>query len=147
MTHEELKSILQRLQLDYDAAPSLVYVFYQTPDGLVNNFSISLRRARSRNGHPMTPEQLGLLMQQYPAAADGKVVAIEHPQQGLSHWLEAAEVCRRLHVSRRTLQRWQQYGVLQPSRIGKRLYFDAADIEVFIRSHRIQDNGRLDKTP
>ena len=146
MTLDELKDLLRRLQLDYDAAPTLVYVFYQTADGLVNNFSISLRRARSRSGRPMTPEQLGALMQQYPAAAEGKIMAIEHPRQGLSQWMDMADVCRRLHVSRRTLTRWQQRGLLHPTRIGRRLYFNTADIEALLRSHLIQENGRLDKT-
>ena len=41
MTKEALQEILHVLELDYETEPSLVYVFYTTPDGRVNNFSIS----------------------------------------------------------------------------------------------------------
>ena len=46
MTKEALQEILHVLELDYEAEPTMVYVFYATPDGRVNNFSISMRRGR-----------------------------------------------------------------------------------------------------
>ena len=46
MTKEELQEILHELELDYEAEPTLIYLFYSTPDGRVNNFSISVRRGR-----------------------------------------------------------------------------------------------------
>ena len=49
MTMDELKAILHTLKLDFDAEPQLIYVFYETPDGLVNNLSISVGSARQRN--------------------------------------------------------------------------------------------------
>ena len=44
MTKEELQEILHDLELDYEAEPTLIYLFYVTPEGKVNNFSISMRR-------------------------------------------------------------------------------------------------------
>ena len=107
MTKEQLQQILQELHLEYFEAPSLVYVFYQTDDGLVNNFSISVRRARQRNRQPMTAAQLADLMQrEYPATRQARLLAVEHPREGLTRWLDSAEVCRLLHTTRQTVNRW-----------------------------------------
>ena len=147
MTKEQLQQILQELHLEYLEAPSLVYVFYQTDDGLVNNFSISVRRARQRNRKPMTAAQLADLMQrEYPATRQARLLAVEHPREGLTHWLDSAEVCRLLHTTRLTVNRWARRGLLHPARLGNRNYYDAAEVDVLLHSHVIQDNGRLDKT-
>ena len=147
MTIEQLKDIMHRLHLDYDAAPGLVYVFYQTPDGLVNNFSIHVHHARQANRRPMGPEELADLMQaQYPATRQGRIMAVEHPKQGLTRWVETADLCGRLHTTRRTLYRWREQGLLHPARLGNRLYYDLDEVEAFIRSNMVQENGRLDHT-
>lgn len=145
MTIEELRAILHALQLDIEPEQGLIYVFYQTPDGLVNNFSISLHSARTRSRRPMTVGQLAALMQGYPDARQGKLLAVEHPQQGLSQWLDSSEVCRRLRISRQTLRRWVKRGWLKASRLGAILYYNADDVEQLLRSNRIQPNGRLDQ--
>ena len=137
---------MQRLHLDADARPQLIYLFYVDDRGLVNNLSISLHSARQRNRHPMTAAQLAALMQQYPAARDTRLLAIEHPQQGLTQWLDTDEVCQRLHICRQTLHRWSRRGLLHPSRMGHRHYFDAAEVDALLRSNIIQPNGRLDLT-
>ena len=36
MTNDELRELMHRLQLDCAEAPRLIYVFYETADGLVN---------------------------------------------------------------------------------------------------------------
>ena len=112
MTIEELREILHRLHLDGDARPQLIYLFYQTDDGLVNNLTISLRSARQRNRRPMTQQQLAGLMEQYPDASGGKLLAVEHPAEGLTRWIDATDVCQRLHTSRQTLRRWVARGLL-----------------------------------
>lgn len=144
MKVEELRELMHKLHLDGDVRPNLIYVFYQTDDGLVNNFSISLHSARQRNRTPMTAEQLSELMQQYPSAHGAKLLALEHPQSGLTHWIDAHEVCCRLAVCRQTLRRWVKRGLLHPSRLGGRIYFDPGEIEAFLRSNVIQPNGRID---
>lgn len=143
---QELKEILHTLKLDFDAEPQLIYVFYETPDGLVNNLSISVGSARQRNRRPMTAQQLAELMNRYPAAAGARLVAVEHPTGGLTHWIDSADACRRLGICRRTLQRWEQHGALHPSRVGRRTYYDADEIDTLLRNNMRQDNGRLDKT-
>lgn len=145
MTIEQLKEIMHQLHLDYDAQPSLVYVFYQTDDGLVNNFSISVQHARQRNRKPMTAAQLADLMQrEYPVTRQARLLAVEHPREGLTRWLDSAEVCRLLHTTRQTVNRWAQRGLLHPARLGNRNYYDAAEVDALLHSHVIQDNGRLD---
>ncbi|MBR4505506.1 MAG: helix-turn-helix domain-containing protein [Bacteroidales bacterium] len=146
MTIEELRDIMHQLKLDFDSTPQLVYVFYQTPDGLVNNFSINIQHARQRNRKPMTDQQLADLMQrQYPASRGSRLMAVERPDS-LSRWLDSAEVCQKLNTTRQTISRWARRGLLHPSRIGRYNYYDAAEVEALLRSNIIQDNGRLDQT-
>jgi hypothetical protein len=37
-------------------------------------------------------------------------------------------------------------GLLHPSRVGRRLYFDPAEVEALLRSNIIQPNGKADLT-
>lgn len=146
MTIDELREIMHQLKLDFDCEPQLIYVFYQTPDGLVNNFSINIRHARQRNRQPMTDQQLCDLMErQYPDSREGRLLAVERPD-GLSHWLDSAEVSQRLKVTPQTINRWARSGRLHAAKISHRNYFDAAEVEALLRSNVIQDNGRMDKT-
>lgn len=146
MTIEELRQLMHRLHLDADARPQLIYLFYVDDCGLVNNLSISLHSARQRNRQPMTAAQLAALMQQYPAARDVQLLALEHPQQGLTRWLDVHDVCRLLHTTDKTLRRWTRQGLLHPSRTGRRLYYDSAEVDALLRSNIIQPNGRADLT-
>ncbi len=146
MTIEELRQLMHRLHLDADARPQLIYLFYVDDRGLVNNLSISLHSARQHNRQPMTAAQLAALMQQYPAARDVQLLALEHPQRGLTCWLDGKDVCRRLGTSRQTLNRWVQRGLLHPSRLGRRNYYDPDEVEALLRSNIIQPNGRADTT-
>lgn len=145
MTVEELRQIMHQLHLDCDAEPQLIYIFYQTPDGLVNNLSIHVRHAKLRNRQPMTSQQLSDLLQQYPDAAGAQLLATEHPRHGLTHWLETSEVCRRLNICYRTLRRWAVSGHLHPTHIGRRTYYDPDEVERLLRTNQRQENGRLDR--
>ena len=146
MTIEELRQIMHQLKLDFDCEPQLIYVFYQTPDGLVNNFSINIRHARQRNRQPMTVSQLCDLMErQYPDSREGRLMAVERPDN-LSRWLDSAEVAKRLKVTAQTVNRWAKKGMLHASKFSRRNYFDAAEVEALLRSKVIQDNGRMDRT-
>ena len=146
MKKEELEDLLHVLGLDYEAEASLIYLFYTTPDGLVNNFSINIRHARQRNRKPMTVQQLAdLMQQQYPASRGSRLLAVERPDSR-THWIDTAEVAKRLKVSPQTVNSWGRKGLLHPSRLGRKNYYDAAEVEKLLRSNIIQDNGRMDKT-
>ena len=145
MTKDELRAILHTLGLDYEPEASLLYIFYETPDGMVHNFSISIDSARLPNRRPMTDEQLADLMLDYPDTRRGKIIAIERPTGELTHWMDVFDVCRRLSTSRQSLRRWVKRGWLHPSRLGRRLYFDPDEVEHLLRSNIIQPNGRIDK--
>lgn len=144
MTKEALQEILHVLELDYEAEPTLVYVFYVLPDGRVDNFSISVR-----HGAAMNREQLESLMhREYPATRQGKVLAVEKPTdwKPMVEWLDSTEVCRLLHISRKTLWKWSNKKLLTPSKVEGRIYYDRAEIDRLIQSNAITENGRLDKT-
>lgn len=146
MTIEELRQIMHQLKLDFDSTPQLIYVFYQTPDGLVNNFSINIQHARQSNRRPMTDQQLAsMLEERQPDSRGGRLLAVERPD-ALTHWLDSAEVCQRLHTTRQTINRWARRGLLHPACMGNRNYYDANEVEALLRSNIIQENGRLDRT-
>lgn len=146
MTKEALQEILHTLELDYEAEPSLVYVFYALPDGRVNNFSISIRR-----GSTMSRRQLESLMhREYPATREGTVVAVEKPRdwKPMVDWLDTAEVCRLLHITDRTLRTWTRSGLFHPSRMegSRKKYYMRSEIDRVLESNAIQENGKIDRT-
>ena len=146
MNKEEIQAILSRLRLECDAEPTLVYIFYENADGRVNNLTLSLQHCRTQGQGPLRPERMERLMQEYPDARDAKVLAVEHPRTDLSQWLDVPDVCRRLHTTYPTLHRWIGKGLLHPSRVGRRLYFDPTEVEALLRSNIIQPNGKADLT-
>lgn len=143
MTKEEMQKILQIFDLDYEAEPTLVYVFFERPDGRVDNFSISVRR-----GGQMDNRQLEELMRrEYPATRQGRVVAVDRPDYVPPvEWVEATDVCNMLRVSPRTLRRWTLRGLFHPSQIGRRVYFMRDEVESVLRNNAVLDNGRFDST-
>lgn len=145
MTIEQLRKILEEMNIDFEPRPSQIYIFYETPDGLVNNLSISVRRAKRRDGRRMNQHELMGLMEGYPDARDGKVIAVEHPDKGLTRWLDTNDVCRQLHTCPHTLRNWVRRGLLHPSRVGRANYYSADEIDRLLRSNIIQENGRIDK--
>ena len=143
MTKEEMQKILQILELDYEAEPTLVYVFFERPDGRVDNFSISVRR-----GSQMSNRQLEELMRrEYPATRKSRVVAVDRPDYVPPvEWLEANDVRRMLHVSERTLRNWTRRGFFHPTQIARRIYYSRDEVEEVLRHNAILDNGRFDTT-
>lgn len=146
MTIEELKELVETLDIDLNPRSNMIYVFYTTPDGAVNNLSISVRRAKLPNGHKMSDGDLAGLMQQYPGAREGTIMAVERPHGNLHRWMDAVEVCQALHTSRQTLRRWIHCGILHPSTMGRKLYFDAEEVDRILRENMIRESGRLDET-
>lgn len=145
MTHDELHSILQALDLEFDNEPRLIYLFYETPDGRVNNYSISVQCARSRGERPMTDRQLARLMEhEQPDSRGGRLLAVERPDS-LRRWIDTTEVCQILHTTPRTLYRWRVAGLLHPSFMAGRNYYDANEVDNLLKSNVIQENGRIDK--
>lgn len=142
MTKEELQGILRTLNIEWEAKPSLIYVFYETPDGRVQNFSISVQ-----TGHTMSDSGIEQLMrQEYPAARQGHVLAVERPHTTSNRWIDIPEVCQMLHITRSTLHRWTKRGLFTPSVVEGRVYYKRAEIEDLLDNNAIMENGRLDST-
>ena len=145
MTKEALQEILHVLELDYEAEPTLVYVFYALPDGRVDNFSISVHSGRSMTDN----EIVNIMRREYPATRDAKVISVERPEQQppkprKEEWLDANEVCKMLHISRRTLKRWTDRGLFIASQMGDRLYYSRDEIDRALRANIISESGRVD---
>ena len=142
MTKDEIQEILHELELDYEAEPTLIYLFYVLPDGRVNNFSISMRRG----GH-LNDRQLECLMRnEYPASRQGSVTHVERPEKTPENveWLDANDVCRLLHISSRTLRRWTRRGLFTASVIDRRIYYSRTEINHVLTSNIVLENGRID---
>jgi len=54
------------------------------------------------------------------------------------NWLDIADVCQLLHISKRTLQSYRDNGTLSFSQIGGKIYFKASDIEQHLNKHYIK---------
>jgi predicted DNA-binding transcriptional regulator AlpA len=143
MTNEELKKILEILDLDYEKQPPMIYVFYRLPDGRINNYSISFHK-----GSKMSDEKLvGMMRRSSPTLRQTEVLGVERPDWVPPvEWLDIPDVCRLLRISRKTLWKWTKKGILNAVKVEGRTYYDRADIDRMIRDNAIEENGRLDKT-
>ena len=60
----------------------------------------------------------------------------KHKEQPLSEkWLDNFDVCRLLHISTRTLQKYRDSGVIPFSQYGNKIYYKASDIEKFLEDN------------
>lgn len=50
------------------------------------------------------------------------------------NWLDNADVCEKLNVSKRTLQTYRDRGMLAYSQINHKIYYRLEDVEVFINA-------------
>lgn len=57
-------------------------------------------------------------------------------------WLDIQEVCIFLKVSKRTLQKYRDSGILPYSQIGGKIYFKASDIEEHLEHHYTRHNKK-----
>ena len=140
MKKEELEDLLHVLGLDYEAEPSLIYLFYVTPDGRVNNYSISVRQGGSMNDREL--EQL--MRREHPGTRDSELVYVDRPNAPMCPWLDTTEVCNMLHITRKTLRSWTHKGLFHPSALGGRVYYNLNEINRVLAENMIQENGRLD---
>ena len=60
-------------------------------------------------------------------------------------WLDNKQVCELLKISSRTLQTYRDTGVLPYSQIGRRCYYKAADIQLFINQQQIKEITTMER--
>ena len=144
MTKDEIAEILRILELDYEAEPTLIYLFYVLPDGRVDNFSLTVRRGARMNDK----EIVSLMRREYPSTRQGTVMAVERPEwrPAKDEWLDTADVCSMLKVTARTLRRWCKKGYLKARYTDRKKYFSRKEIDALINSNAIQENGKIDKS-
>ena len=66
---------------------------------------------------------------------------IGNPPQ-TEEWLDNEAVCRRLGISKRTLQTYRDTGKIPFSMIGHKVYYRAKDIEQILTLHSEQHHGQ-----
>jgi predicted DNA-binding transcriptional regulator AlpA len=62
----------------------------------------------------------------------GQVKALCGKNRNNEQWLNNEAVCRLLQISRRTLQTFRDTGTIPYSKIGRKCYYRASDLEQFI---------------
>ena len=60
-------------------------------------------------------------------------------------WLDNKQVCELLKISSRTLLTYRDTGVLPYSQIGRRCYYKAADIQLFINQQQIKEMTTMER--
>lgn len=55
--------------------------------------------------------------------------------QFLEDWTDNVEVCYKLHISARTLQRWRSEGLVAFTKIGNKIWYLKKDIEALLKSN------------
>ena len=50
------------------------------------------------------------------------------------NWLDNADVCEKLNVSKRTLQAYRDGGLLAYSQINHKIYYRTEDVEAFVEA-------------
>lgn len=139
MKPNELKSILQMLGFSQEAEPTMMYVFYQLPDGRVCNFSLSVRAgAKMLDG-----EVVEMMRREYPATSEATVMAVERPEGVVmteTEWIDTVDICHWLKVSRRTVERWRQQGLIKGRRMGGRVYYSRQEVNRALWEGKVKEN-------
>ncbi|RXE70086.1 DNA-binding protein [Muribaculaceae bacterium Isolate-002 (NCI)] len=60
-----------------------------------------------------------------------------------AEWLESEAARKLLGVSSKTWQNYRDQRVIPFSQIGRKIYVNRADLDAFLRSHRIEGNKQL----
>ena len=60
-----------------------------------------------------------------------RAVYCSNPRDG---WMDSADVCRALGISKRTLQTWRNNGKIPYSMLGGKVYFKEADIAELLKT-------------
>lgn len=143
MTNDELKKILEILDVEYPSEPPMIYVFYRHPDGRIDNYAISFHQGKKlSDGH-----LVDMMRRSSPTLRQTEVLGVERPDWVPPvEWMDVLDVCRLLRVSSRTLRKWTQRGLFHPSQIGRRLYYSRDEVENVLRRNAFLDNGRIDNT-
>ena len=65
-----------------------------------------------------------------------KVAALRRKSDGgrLERWMDGADVCEKLGISKRTLQTYRDRGLLPYSQINHKIYYRTEDVEAFVEA-------------
>ena len=65
-----------------------------------------------------------------------KELCARYRPPGKMNWMDGADVCEKLGISKRTLQTYRDRGLLPYSQINHKIYYRTEDVEVFVESMR-----------
>jgi hypothetical protein len=63
-----------------------------------------------------------------------KELCARYRPPGKMNWMDGADVCEKLGISKRTLQTYRDRGLLPYSQINHKIYYQTEDVEVFVES-------------
>lgn len=67
-----------------------------------------------------------------------KIDCIKNNGMDTNQLFSIPEACKLLHVSKRTLQRYRDEGLLSFTQVSGKIMFQMADIEVFLNANRVE---------
>jgi len=86
------------------------------------------------NIHEKTYEQMMSCIAEF----EQEIRALCSNSTTLADWLDNQQVCKLLHISKRTLQYYRDNGTLPYSQIGHKCYYKSTDVEALIRQSTIK---------
>ncbi len=77
---------------------------------------------------------------------DRKLDQIQTLNPSPATWLDIAETCAMLKVSKRTLQSYRDNGILPFSQVAGKIYFKVTDLEDHLKKHYVKTFKKVRKT-
>jgi len=69
---------------------------------------------------------------------NSKLDSKQNPKPLSETWLDIADTCQTLHISKRTCQSYRDNGILPFSQIAGKIYFRASDIQAHLEKHYVK---------
>ena len=63
---------------------------------------------------------------------------LHNPSKADNGWLDPQDVCRRLRISKRTLDHYREMGFLPYSKLGGKVFYREKDLNEYLEKHLVQ---------
>ena len=74
---------------------------------------------------------------------ESKLAEVPAPKSEKPEWLDPWEICKMLHITKRTLDNYRDRGYLTYSKVGGRVFYYRGDIDDFLKEHRTRKEPSL----
>jgi len=89
-----------------------------------------------------TKEEFDDLLQRITSIDKKLDLALPHEGNSSNKWLSIPETCQLLGISKRTLQKYRDEGMISFTQVGNKIYFKQVDIEEFLSNFKVKSYNR-----